>query len=43
VVDPKPDQPGRIIFRSEILEMTDDGNRPAEPCGTGGASGSCTG
>ena len=24
VVDPKPDQPGRIIFRSEILEMTDD-------------------
>jgi hypothetical protein len=24
VVDPKPDQPGRIIFSSEILEMTDD-------------------
>ena len=24
VVDPKPDQPGRIVFRSEILEMTDD-------------------
>jgi hypothetical protein len=24
VVDEKPDQPGRVVFRSEILEMTDD-------------------